>query len=149
MKVNILILLFISISLLSCDPFYFKVAIDDNGFEKSYHFECGNIDVLCDAIGYKASIFLNFELDFPILINPKKFEISHKNIPIKTSVRFNDEFIEYKTIVNKGNQKIIIDIENYKPHVGDTLIINADNFILCNEKPLGIGDIKLVFVNRK
>ena len=146
---NIFFLLLFSLSLSSCDPLIFKVVIDDNGFEKSFNFECGKVNVLCGVLGHQVHIFLDFELDFPILINPENFKIIHKNSNVKSDIHFKGTILKEETIINAGSQKMGIVIGNYRAQVGDTLIINVDNFIICKEKPLKIGDISLIFVHRK
>jgi len=147
-KTFFFIILLLSLSLSSCDPLIFKVVIDDDGFEKKFNFECGKANVLCGVLGHQVHIFLDFELDFPILINPEKFEITHKNSNAKSDVHFKGTILKEETIIT-GSQKMSIVIGNYRAQVGDTLIINVDNFIVCKEKPLEIGEINLIIVPRK
>ncbi len=148
MKTNTYILLLFSFLLSSCDPHWFNIEIDGNGFQKSFAFECGEIDVSGSTIGEQIPILLNFKLNNPIVLNPEKFEIKYKGEEIPYSRIYLNEVLlkETKSINNNSKVRIVIDL---KVQSGDTIKINVNDFILCKEQPLGIGDINLILVRRK
>ena len=157
MKVALLfILLLLSLSLSSCDPLIFKVVIDDNGFEKSFNFECGKADVSCGVlVDIQLVAGFRLKLDSPILIVPEELKITHNIIPLDPSIRFEERFrsfsIREQRIIDNDGELFISVNSNHQSRfrVGDTVTINIDNFIICREKSLEIGDINLILVHRK
>ncbi len=147
MKAKIFVLLLFSLSLLSCDPYILRVAIDSNGFEKSFNFECGKIDVFGNVLADRqVSTFLNFKLNSSIVVNPEKLEIVHKGEKITANVYLKSGLIkEEKTINTDDEVRVMV---NRVVRVGDTITVNIDNFILCEDKPLDIGNISLILVQR-
>lgn len=147
MKINIFILLFLSFLLLSCDPYILRVAIDSDGFEKTVNFECGKIDISCNVLADRQiHTYLNFKLDSPILINPQKLEVFHKGKLLATSIYLENGgglIKDTKNIDNDGEISIVI---NRVIQSGDTIRVNIDNFIVCKEEALKIGDINLVLL---
>jgi hypothetical protein len=148
MKTNIFIILLFSLSLFSCDPYIFRIAIDDDGFETSLNFECGKIDVSGKIIADRQIfVILRLKLISPILIDPDKIEVMFDKRVVNSNFFLNDNPLkEIKSINN--DDRICITI-NQKVQNGDTLKINIDHFIACKEKSLKIGDINLVIVPRK
>jgi hypothetical protein len=139
---------FLLISLFSCDPHWFNIVVDDNGFERNFNFECGKIDISGSVLADKQiSIFNKIKLNTIILINPEKLKITYKNEPIKSDIYINGEVIKNPIEVDGEIQmRILINtiVQN-----GDILKINIDNFIVCKEKPLEIGDINLIIERHK
>ena len=149
MKTKILVLLLFSLTLSSCDPYILRVAIDGDGFEKSFNFEYGKVNVRCSVLADRQiSTFLKFKLDFPISVNPEKLEITHRGEILTAEIHLNKMplVVEIKNINNDDEIRIIV---NRVVQVGDTIKINIDNFIVCYGKPLEIGDINLIFVSRR
>jgi len=150
MKTNIFILLLFSLSFSSCDFFYFNVAIDGDGFKKSFDFECGKVEVLCGTLAdTQLSIEFNFKLDSPILVNPEKLKISYNNEPIEPEIHLSCSLEKEPRKNCKDKDVGIAIIIRPKMQAGDTIKINVDNFIFCKDKPLEIGDVNLVLVSRK
>jgi len=154
-KAFFFIILLLSFSLSSCDPIFFRITID-GGFEKSFNFECGKADVSCGTLADKElAAGFRLKLDSPILIVPEELKITHNNIPLEPSIRFEERFrsfpIREQRIIDNDGALIISVKSNHQNRfrVGDTVTINIDNFIVCKEKPLEIGDINMIFVNRK
>ncbi|WP_056928538.1 hypothetical protein [Candidatus Symbiothrix dinenymphae] len=149
MKANIFILLLFSLSLLSCDPYILRVTIDSNGFEKSFNFECGKVDVRGSVLADRQiHTYLNFKLNSPIVINPDKLEIIHKGELLTSSVYLENGGGLIKDVRNINSDGTISIVINQVVQSGDTITVNIDNFILCNGNPLEIGNISLVFVAR-
>jgi len=149
MKANIFILLLLFFFLSSCDPYILRIAVDGEAFEKSFNFECGKVDIVCNVLADRQiSVFQKFKLDSPILINPEKLEIVHKGEELTANVYSKNAGLikDAKTINADDEVRITI---SRVVQVGDTLKINIDNFIVCKEKPLEIGDVNLVLVRRK
>ena len=148
MKIRIFILLYFFLSFLSCDPYWYNIKIDDNGFETNLNFECGSINVSSKVIADRQFfLILRLKPNYPILINPEKFEVSYEGKAIDSKIFLNDTSLKEIKSIDKDS-KVSITI-NQKVQRGDTLKINIDNFILCEEKPLNIGYINLIFVPRK
>jgi len=147
-KTNVFILLFF-LFLSSCDLYFFNIAIDDDGFSKSFSFECGKIDVSGNIMD-KSHITVSaaFKLDYPVLIDPEKFEVKYKGEAIKSIIYLNNNSPLQKIESINEDSKVRIVIRQ-KVQSGDTIKINIDNFIVCKGKPLEIGEINLVIVNRK
>lgn len=149
MKAKIFVLFLFSLSLLSCDPYILKVAIDENGFEKSFNFECGKVDIRGSVLADRQiHTYLNFKLNSSIVINPEKLKITHKGELLTVSVYLENRgglINEARNIDNESKISIVI---NCVVQSGDTITVNIDNFILCEDKPLEIGNISLVFVQR-
>jgi hypothetical protein len=148
MKTNIFILLLFFLLLSSCDPYWFNIVVDDNGFKKNIDFECGKIDVSGNVLADRQmSAFLRFKLDSPIVINPEKLEMWYRGEKvIYYRIYLNGSHLEgIKTINTDSDIRIII---NSIVQSGDTIKINIDNFILCKEQPLGIKNINLIIVRK-
>jgi len=147
MKAKIFVLLLFSLSLLSCDPYILRVAIDDNGFEKSFNFECGEVNLRCSVLADRqVSTLLKFKLNSSVEINPAHLEITHRGEILNSNISLNGTLLEEtKNINNDDKVRIII---NRVVQSGDTLTVNIDNFIVCNGNPLEIGNISLVFTPR-
>ncbi len=151
MKTKILVLLLFSLtlSLSSCDPYILKVAIDNNGFEKNFNFGCGKVNVRCSVLADRQiSTLLNFRLSSPVLINPEKLEIIHKGELLTPKVFLGNGGGLMQEARNINNDSKISIVINRAVKAGDTIIVNIDNFILCRDKPLEIGNISLVLVQR-
>ena len=156
MKTKNLVLFLLAFSLTSCDPTFFRISIDGGAFEKKISFDCGSIvfhgTVLADR---QINATLKFNLDYPVLLNPEKLEITHKE-EFLTATRISlyerrrggawGVRMQEERMIS-GNTEIGIVIDR-TVHAGDTMKINIDNFILCKENPLEIGDINLIFITR-
>lgn len=147
MKINNLIILLFSLSLLSCDPHTFNVVIDDKGFEKCFNFECAKIDVSGHIIADRQiSTFLKFKLNVPVSINSEKLQVTYNGEKVASKIYLNDVILDgVKNINNDSKIRILM---NQIIKEGDTLKVNVDEFILCKEKPIDIGNINMVFVRK-
>jgi len=94
-KTGFLFFILLFLSLLSCDPYWYNIKIDDNGYETSFRFECGNIYFSSKVISDR-QIFLIFrlKLDCPISINPEKFEIILINKAVDSDISLNDNSLK-------------------------------------------------------
>jgi hypothetical protein len=149
MKIKFFILFLSFFSLSSCDPYIYNIVIDDNGFEKEINFKCGKIGISCAIIGDRQIyIHQKFKLNYPVFINTEEFKISYKGEPVQANISSDGNIIKDTKEINNETQ-ISIMINHVVVQNGDTLKINIDNFIVCREKPVEIGDINLIFVRRK
>ncbi|MCL2026983.1 MAG: hypothetical protein FWG79_00690 [Bacteroidales bacterium] len=152
MKTTFFISLLLVFSLVSCDRSAFRVSLNGGVFEKKFSFDCGSVEISGAVLSnHQTHASLRFNLDNPVLINPEKLEITHKGeiltaiIDLHERGKARQRMQEARMI--SGNDGIGIEI-NRIVHAGDTMKINIDNFILCHDKPLEIGDINLIFVVR-
>ena len=145
MRVTVFILLLLSF--LSCDPYILQVSMDE-GFRKEINFDCGKVGISCSVIADRqVSIHQKIDLKYPILLNPEKLGIMYKGDSIKAKIYLNEVPLQEIKQVNNDNSIVIV--INQKVQSGDTIKINIDHFMVCEKKPLEIGDINLVLVRRK
>jgi hypothetical protein len=147
-KKNILLSLFLSFLLFSCDLYIFDVIMDGD-FKKNINLECGKFDISCNIIANRQiKIEQKMELNFPVLINPERLKLTYKgHTNNNAKIYLNGALIEKAEEINGYNRMAIV-IDGIFQR-GDTLKVNIDNFIVCREKPIEIGDINFVFVSRR
>ena len=148
--------LLFALLLSSCDKYILNIEIDNNGFEKSFDFECGRMDVRGKVYAdIQLVIAFQLTLDSSILIVPEKLEIIHNNVPFEAGIFYEERWRNYpiteqRIIDNNGVLTISVNSNQHtRFRAGDTVTINIDNFIICKDNPLGIGKVNLIFVERK
>jgi hypothetical protein len=144
---RIIVFILLLLSLLSCDPYILQVSMDE-GFRKEVNFDCGKVDISCSVIADRQiSIHQKINLKYSIVLNPEKLRIMYKGDSIKAKIYLNE--VPFQEIKQINNDNSIVIVINQKVQSGDTIKINIDNFMVCEKKPLEIGDINLVLVRRK
>jgi hypothetical protein len=145
MKSVYIFLAVLALCFISCDPPIFQVPIDGT-YKKEIGFECGKIDMECNTIG---GISFNIKQVYHIInsinISPKSLSIKHKDKDIKYTIYLNG--IAVNKLQNVLNDDIVVISFAEKVSNNDTITINLDNFLYCNEKPINAGDIYFVFNN--
>ena len=148
--------LLFALLLSSCDKYILNIEIDNNGFEKSFDFECGRMNVRGKVYAdVQLVIAFQLMLNDSILVVPEELKITHNNIPLESGMNYAERFRDYpirepRTISNDGTLTISVNSNQHaRFRAGDTVTINIDNFIICKDNPLGIGEVNLIFVERK
>jgi hypothetical protein len=142
MKSAYIYLTVLSLCVLSCDPPIYQVPIEGT-YKKEIGFECGTIDMECNTIGgINFTIKQVYHTTNAVKISPQSLSVKHKDKVVKYTTYLNGNVVKELQNVLNGDIVVVNFIE--KVSKNDTVTVNLDNFLHCNEKPINAGNIHFV-----